>query len=144
MADLVGARLLVFRVGAVQCAVEASVVREIMSMLPTTRIPGARDQVAGVVNIRGRIVTLVDARKCLGQPQQDGDTSLVLLELGTRVVGLVVDEVVDLISTSGDTLAERDDLPGIEAVFVRAVGQYDEQSFALLDTDALLNPILPS
>ncbi len=53
-------------------------------------------------------------------------------------------KVVDLISTSDDTLAERDELPGIEAVFVRAVGQYDGQSFAMLDTDALLNPILPS
>ncbi|MCH6547115.1 MAG: chemotaxis protein CheW [Gemmatimonadetes bacterium] len=144
MADLVGARLLVFRVGTVQCAVDASVVQEITSMLPATRIPGAPEQVAGVVNVRGRIVTLVDARKCLGQASQDGEGLLMLLELGTRIVGLVVDEVIDLISASDDTLAERDELPGIEAVFVRAVGQYDGQSFAMLDTDALLNPILPS
>ena len=113
-------------------------------MLPATRIPGAPEQVAGVVNVRGRIVTLVDARKCLGQTSQDGEGLLMLLELGTRIVGLVVDEVVDLISASDDTLAERDELPGIEAVFVRAVGQHDGQSFAMLDTDALLNPILPS
>ncbi len=143
MADLVGARLLVFRVGTVQCAVDASVVQEITSMLPATRIPGAPEQVAGVINVRSRIVTLVDARKCLAQTQ-DGEGLLMLLELGTRIVGLVVDEVVDLISPSDDTLAERDELPGIVAVFVRAVGQHDGQSFAVLDTDALLNPILPS
>ena len=112
-------------------------------MLPATRIPGAPEQVAGVINVRSRIVTLVDARKCLAQTQ-DGEGLLMLLELGTRIVGLVVDEVVDLISASDDTLAERDELPGIEAVFVRAVGQHDGQSFAMLDTDALLNPILPS
>ncbi len=112
-------------------------------MLPATRIPGAAEQVAGIVNVRGRIVTLVDARKCLGQAQHD-EGWLMLLELGTRIVGLVVDEVVDLISASDDTLAERDELPGIEAVFVRAVGQHDGQSFAMLDIDALLNPILPS
>ena len=113
-------------------------------MLPATRIPGAPEQVAGVVNVRGRIVTIVDARTCLGQPRQDDETSLLLLELGTRIVGLVVDEVVDLVSSSGETLAVRDELPGIEAVYVRAVGQHHEQSFALLDTDALLNPILSS
>ncbi len=113
-------------------------------MLPVTRIPGAPEQVAGVVNVRGRIVTLVDARKCLGQAPQDGEGLLMLLELGTRIVGLVVDEVVDLISASADNLAGRDELLGIEAVYVRAVGQHDGQSFALLDTDALLNPILPS
>ncbi len=144
MADLVGARLLVFRVGVVQCAVDASVVQEILSVPPATRIPGAPEQVVGVINVRGKIVTLVDARKCLRQASQDGEGLLMLLELGTRIVGLVVDEVVDLISASDDTLAERDELPGIEAVFVRAVGQHDGQSFAMLDTDALLNPILPS
>ncbi len=112
-------------------------------MLPATRIPGAPEQVAGVVNVRGRIVTLVDARTCLSQPR-DGQGLLMLLLLDTRIVGLVVDEVVDLISASDETLAERDELPGIEAVFVCAVGQHDGQSFAMLDTDALLNPILPS
>jgi purine-binding chemotaxis protein CheW len=144
MADFVRARLLVFRVGDVQCAVEASAVREIMPILPATRVPGAPAQVAGVINIRGRITTLVDARACLGQRSEDADGSLVVLAVGSRVVGLVVDEVIDLISVPGEALAERDELPGIEAEFVRAVGQHAEQAFALLDTDALLSPILPS
>ncbi len=144
MADLVGARLLVFRVGDVQCAVDASVVQEIIAVPPATRIPGAPEEVVGVVNVRSRIVTLVDARKCLGRTPRDGEGLLVLLEFGSRIVGLVVDEVVDLISASKDTLAERGELPGIEAVFVRAVGQHNGQSFAMLDTDALLSPILPS
>ncbi len=127
-----------------RCAVEASVVREIMPILPATRVPGAPDQVAGVINIRGRITTLVDARRCLGQRSGDDEGSLVVLDSGSRVVGLVVDEVIDLISVSGEALAERDELPGIEAEFVRAVGQHAEQAFALLDTDALLSPILPT
>jgi purine-binding chemotaxis protein CheW len=142
MADLVGTRLLVFRVGEVQCAVEASAVREILPVQPATRVPGAPEQVAGLINVRGRIITLVDARKCLGQRFRETAGSLVLLELGSRTVGLIVDEVIDLISVAEGMLAERDGLPGIEAEFVRAVGRQGGEFFALLDTEALLRPIL--
>ena len=143
MSDLGSARLLVFWVGTLQCAVEASVVIEIMSIQPPTRVPGAPEAVVGVVNVRGRIVTLVDARTCLRQAPRDADGSLVLIQQGSRTVGLAVDEVIDVISLSRDVLEEREQLPGIEAEFVRAVGRHAGQSFALLDTDALLNPILP-
>lgn len=144
MADLVGARLLVFRVGAVQCAVEASEVREITAIEPPTRIPGAPPAVAGVVNIRGRIVTLVDVGQRLTLPSHDAGGSLVLLDVGSRTVGLMVDEVLDLISVPKEALAEREELPGVGAEYIRAVGRHGEHAFALLDTDALVNPILPS
>ena len=116
--------------------------REILPVQPATRVPGAPEQVVGLINVRGRIITLVDAHKCLGQRLQDTEGSLVLLELGSRTVGLIVDEVIDLISVGEGMLAERDGLPGIEAEFVRAVGQQGGESFALLDTEALLSPIL--
>ena len=125
-----------------QCAVEASTVREILPVQPATRVPGAPEQVAGLINVRGRIITLVDAHKCLGQRLQSTAGTLVLLELGSRTVGLIVDEVIDLIAVAEGMLAERDELPGIEAEFVRAVGRQGGESFALLDTEALLSPIL--
>ena len=55
---LVSARLLVFRVGTLACAAEVDQVREILPRLPTTRIPGAPPVVAGLVNIRGTLVTV--------------------------------------------------------------------------------------
>ncbi len=50
--------------------------------------------------------------------------------------------MIDLISVAEGMLAERDGLPGIEAEFVSAVGRQGGESFALLDTEALLSPIL--
>jgi purine-binding chemotaxis protein CheW len=144
MVDIVGARLLVFRVGAVQCAVEASEVREIIAVEPPTRIPGAPPAVLGVMNIRGRIVTLVDVCQRLTLPSRDAAGSLVLLDVGSRTVGLMVDEVLDLISVPEAALAEREELPGVGAEYVRAVGRHGDHTFALLDTDALVSPILPS
>src|SRR5437773_3400358 len=66
--SLVSARLLVFRVGALVCAAEVDQVREILPRLPTTRIPGAPPVVAGLVNVRGTLVTVVEGWRALGLP----------------------------------------------------------------------------
>src|SRR5437899_10483872 len=66
--SLVSARLLVFRVGTLTCAAEVDQVREILPRLPTTRIPGAPPVVAGLVNVRGTLVTVVEGWRALGLP----------------------------------------------------------------------------
>jgi chemotaxis signal transduction protein len=66
--SLVPARLLVFRVGTLVCAAEVDQVREILPRLPTTRIPGAPPVVAGLVNVRGTLVTVVEGWRALGLP----------------------------------------------------------------------------
>src|SRR2546422_2213521 len=66
--SLVSARLLVFRVGTLACAAEVDQVREILPRLPTTRIPGAPPVVAGLVNVRGTLVTVVEGGRALGLP----------------------------------------------------------------------------
>ena len=114
-----------------------------MGVQPVTRVPGASEEVSGVINMRGTVVTVVDVRRCLDQPA-DSEGSLVMIDLQNRTVGLVVDEVLDLITVPGGALAAREGLPGIEERFVQAVGRHDGRSFALLDTEALLSEILPS
>src|SRR5216684_5559657 len=110
--SLVSARLLVFRVGTLACAAEVDQVREILPRLPTTRIPGAPPVVAGLVNVRGTLVTVVEGWRALGQPEppagSDGGTT-VLLEVGggRKVLGFNVDEVVDLLTVDGGALERR-------------------------------------
>src|SRR5204862_4415277 len=102
MGDAQVVRLLVFRVGNLTCAAAAEVVREILPWLHTTRIPGAPPVVAGLVNVRGTLVTVVDGWKALGQPEPAARTegggagTLELLPIGgeQEAVGLHVDELV--------------------------------------------------
>src|SRR5256712_8702601 len=68
MADAAVVRLLIFRVGNLVCAAEADAVREILPRLGTTRIPGAPAVVAGVVNLRGALVTGGGGGKAPRQP----------------------------------------------------------------------------
>jgi purine-binding chemotaxis protein CheW len=142
-------RLLVFRVGTLACAAAAETVREILPRLETTRIPGAPAVVAGVVNVRGSLVTVVEGWRALGQPAPAGDTpagTTVVLEFagGRKTAGFTVDEVIDLLSVGGETLERRQALPGIDPTLVRAVGRRGGQVFVVLDTDALLTPIFAS
>jgi purine-binding chemotaxis protein CheW len=152
MSDAGVVRLLLFRVGRLLCAAEAERVREILPRLAPTRIPGAPPVVAGVVNVRGSLVTLVEGWRALRQPDPSGDGgagvagTTVLLEVGgaKKVLGFTVDEVVDLVSVAGESLDRRQALPGIDPTLVRAVGRRADQLFVVLDTDALLTPILSS
>ena len=142
-------RLLVFQVGDLACAAAAETVREILPRLEPTRIPGAPAVVAGLVNVRGSLVTVVEGWRALGQPAPAGemrDGTTVVLEFagGRHVVGFTVDEVIDLLSVGGETLEHRQALPGIDPTLVRAVGRRAGQLFVVLDTDALLTPIFAS
>jgi purine-binding chemotaxis protein CheW len=150
MADAAVVRLLIFRVGSLVCAAEADAVREILPRLSTTRIPGAPAVVAGLVNVRGTLVTVVEGWKALGQPAPapvDGGGTVgttVLLQVGAarKTIGFTVDEVIDMLAVSGDALERREALPGLDPRLVRAVGRRSGLPFVVLDTDALLGPIL--
>ncbi len=142
MHDYAGVRLLVFRVADMACAADASAVQEIIPAQRATRVPGAREVVEGLINVRGRVVTLINGRRALNHPPGDGDGPVILMEVGERTVGFSVDAVLDMFSVSPDDLAERADLPGVDARLVRAVGQRAGLSFVLLDIDALIGPYL--
>ncbi len=148
MSDTATVRLLVFRVGSLACAAEVESVREILPRLAVTRIPGAPPVVAGLVNVRGQLVTVVEGWRALHQsaPQESdaGGTTMLLQVGGGRVLGFTVDEVLDLLAVPSASLERREALPGVDPTLVRAVGRRAGQPFVVLDTDALLGPILSS
>ena len=150
MSEATLVRLLVFRVGNLICAADVDQVREILPRLPTTRIPGAPPVVAGLANVRGTLVTVVEGWRALGQPEPapgagDGG-STVLLEVGgsRTLAGFTVDEVMDILAVGAATLEERagGGLAGVDPMLVRAVGRRADQLFVVLDVAALLGPIL--
>ena len=162
--SLVSARLLVFRVGTLACAAEVDQVREILPRLPTTRIPGAPPVVAGLVNVRGTLVTVVEGWRALGlpslsptpSPEAGATGSTLILEMGKgedagngegagrKLIGFTVDEVLDMLAVGETTLEERKGLPGVDPTLVRAVGRRNGELFIVLDVAALLGPILTS
>jgi purine-binding chemotaxis protein CheW len=90
-------RVLVFAVaGRTRCA-DVDQVREIVPITATTRLPGAPRYVRGLINLRGTLVTVMDASMCLyGVPADSPDASILLVERGGRFAGVIVDSVFDI------------------------------------------------
>ena len=142
MRDLAGVRVLVFRVADRLCGADVRAVREILPRQVATRVPGADGAVAGLINVRGQLVPLVEGSRALGHSTDGGARTIVLLEVREQMVGFTVDEVIDLVSVADDDLSDRDDLPGVDPRLVRAVARRGDDTFVLLDLEALLTPIL--
>ena len=90
-------RVLVFGIaGRTRCA-ELGDVREIVPIMPTTRLPGAPPYVRGLINLRGGLVTVMDAALCLyGVPADGANASILLVERRGRLAGVIVDNVFDI------------------------------------------------
>lgn len=143
MADSQSVRVVVFQVGNLACGMLASRAREILPPLPTTRIPGAPDTVIGLVNVRGTLLTVVDGHRLLDRaPLPEHEGALLVVDVGTRRLGLAVGRVDDLFEIPADQLEAREALPGVDARLVKAVGRRDGRHFVVLDTEALLAPLL--
>ncbi|HEU4763252.1 MAG TPA: chemotaxis protein CheW [Gemmatimonadales bacterium] len=142
MADLTPVRLLIFQVGDLTCAVPVEAAREIVPVEAATRIPGAGAAVQGLVNVRGGLLTVVDGQRLLDRPSAGAAQSVIVLETGGRTVGLAVDRVLDLVALPAAELQDREALPGLDPRLVRAVGRRDDRLFVVLDTDALLAPVM--
>jgi chemotaxis signal transduction protein len=90
-------RVLVFTLAgrARCCAIDE--VREIVPITTTTRLPGAPHYVRGLINLRGSLVTVMDAAFCLyGVPADDHVASILLVEYRGRMAGVIVDNVFDI------------------------------------------------
>ncbi len=126
-------------------AVDAGAVLEILPAAPATRIPGSPAAVRGLVNVRGTVVTVVDAGLAIGIGSGPGapDGPVVLVSQRARPVGLAVDEVCDLVSADAAALEDRAALPGLRPDLVRGVGSAGGLTFVHLATDVLLEPLLP-
>ena len=89
--------MLLFSVGEQVYGCDIGAVREIIPQRPATRLPGAPPFVTGLINLRGTIVTVLDLGRRLERTAgARADGSVILCEMGTKLVGLAVDEVMDV------------------------------------------------
>lgn len=132
----------VVRVGGLICGLPAMVVREVLPAMTPVRLPGAPAAVAGLLNIRGVILTVVDGAALLGRAREPADEgAVVLVESHGRRLGVLVGEVLDFAELPAATVASASALPGIDARYVHAVAPGEGGMVILLDLDALLGPL---
>lgn len=134
--------VLSFRLGSEEYGIDILKVQEIRSYEPPTRIAHAPAHMRGVINLRGVIVPVVDLRQRFGAPSAviDGFTVVIVLHLGARTVGIVVDSVSDVLQIGSDDIRPAPQVNcTIDAAFITGLGSIAERTLILLDIQALLN-----
>ena len=127
-----------FKVGENTFGVDVRVVQEVLRPHPITRVPLAPPAIAGLINLRGQVVTAVDMRQRLGLPPNDGERESmnVVARLGDGVVSLLVDSIGDVIEVDdADFEAPPETLTGPSRGLV--LGAYKLDSTLLLALDVI-------
>ena len=142
--------VLTFLVGGENYAVELLQVQEIRSFEAPTRLANAARSVRGLLDLRGTIVTVVDLRTVLGSDDSIGAaTATVILTLGGRTFGLVVDAVDDVVSLKTADIQRPPSLGMttrlVQGLITVAGSQAGTQrTLQLLDTQALMATFAPA
>ena len=124
-------------------AIQSSQVVEIIRMQPITFMPKLPPFVKGVINLRGKIVPLIDLRIRLGKEpiEYNEHTSIVVIETGELSVGFIVDRVNDVTDISKNQISDSPKLAKeIENNFVIGIASLEEQVAMLLDPVRILAP----
>jgi purine-binding chemotaxis protein CheW len=139
-APMVSVRGLVCEVGEAHYAIPVERVREIVRYVRVTPVSDVPDAVAGVIDVRGRVIPVVDARRRFGQSVEftARRLAIVLADHATGLVGIVVDGVVDVVDIDGAATAAPTGVLA-RALGVAAVARTGERVLQILDIDAFLS-----
>ena len=136
-------QLVTFVVADEEFAIPILTVQEINRMMEITRVPESPDCVDGVINLRGRIIPVIDLRKRfgLGASERSNDSRIVVVEVNEGVIGFTVDRVNEVLRVSADIV---DPPPPMVcnhdgADYVQGVGKLDDRLLLMLDVNRLFN-----
>ncbi len=134
-------QLVVFQLGAELYGVEIARVHEIIRLQTVTRVPHAPAFVEGVINLRGKVIPVVDLRRRFGLPLADHTRAsrIVVVEIGDQVVGIVVDGVSEVLRVNKGTIEPPSPVvAGIESDYLHGIAKLPERLVILLNLDRVL------
>lgn len=131
----------VFKVGDAEYMLAATDVLQMESYTGATRVPGAKPYVAGIVQVRGRVIPVIDARARFGLPpiERGLDARIVVSQLGERTVGLLVDSGREVLKLTPEQLKPPPPLMAEQAGgMVKAVAQVGPRLVMLIDLEKVV------
>ena len=135
-------QLVVFELGDESFGVDISRVQDINRMQEITEIPHAPESVVGVINLRGRVIPVIDLRKRFGLPDavHTKDTRIVVVHLEGNLIGVIVDAVSQVLRIPADIVEPPSPvLAGVDSRYLRGIAKLDDKLVILLDLDYVLS-----
>jgi purine-binding chemotaxis protein CheW len=134
-------KFLTFYVGGEVYALEIGLVREIISLLPITFMPELPDYIKGIINLRGRVIPVVDVRIRFKKAPIDYDfkTCIIIIEVNDQAIGLIVDSVSEVALIEEENIKSPPTfMDKTDVSFVKAIGLIEEKIWLILDCEKLM------
>ena len=139
--DAVNIELLTFTLGGEEYAIDILKVQEIRGYESVTRIANAPAFMKGVINLRGIIVPIIDMRIKfnLGEPVYNEFTVVIILNIGRRVIGIVVDGVSDVVTLKEEDIRPAPEFDTFDTRYLKGLVTIDQRMLILIDIDLLMS-----
>lgn len=139
-ADSLAGKYLTFFLAGEEYGVEILRVQEIIGMMPITRVPNTPPHIKGVINLRGKVIPIMDLREKFGMPPaEETEQVMIVVQVAGRQVGVVVDKVSEVATiAAGDIDATPDFGAGVHTEFLLGLGKSQGKLKLLLDIERVL------
>ncbi|MBE9504258.1 MAG: chemotaxis protein CheW [Proteobacteria bacterium] len=134
-------QLVNFNLGKEEFAVDILKIQEINRVVEITRVPKSPDFVEGVINLRGKVIPIIDLRKRFGLEVTGltKETRIIVVDIDNKVVGLIVDAVSEVLRLPVGTVEPPPPMvAGIDSEYIYGVGKLEDRLLILLDINKFL------
>jgi purine-binding chemotaxis protein CheW len=135
-------QLVTFNIGDEEFGVDILRVQEIIRTMDITHVPRSPEFVEGVINLRGKVIPIVNLRRRFGLEARTFDkrTRIIVVELSGMVVGFVVDGVSEVLRIDSGTVEPPPAIVGgVDSEYINGVGKLADRLLILLDLNRLLS-----
>lgn len=135
-------QLVTFSIGEEEFGVDILKVQEIIRTMEITKVPRAQSFVEGVINLRGKVIPIIDLRRrfSLVSKPHDKHTRIIVIEISNMIVGFVVDSVSEVLRIPAGTVEPPPPVvAGLDSEYISGVGKLQDRLLILLDLDKLLS-----
>ncbi|HBV87258.1 MAG TPA: chemotaxis protein CheW [Desulfosporosinus sp.] len=134
-------KFLTFCMGSEFYGIEIKYVTEIIGLQPITEIPEMPEYIKGIINLRGKIIPVMDVRLRFRKPYREYNdrTCIVVIEIREVSIGLIVDSVSEVISIPDEEIVAPPNVAKDGNKYIKGIGKVGNDVKLLLDSDKLLN-----
>jgi purine-binding chemotaxis protein CheW len=133
-------QLVIFRLAKEEYGLPITKVQEINRLVPITKLPQTPSFMEGIINLRGRIIPVIDLRKrfSLAVSEYNDDTRIIIVEVSGQTVGIIVDAVTEVVRLPVASVEPPPPTFILEAQYIYGVGKVDDRLLILLEIDNIL------
>jgi purine-binding chemotaxis protein CheW len=132
-----------FRLGGEDYAIAITKIQEIIVMKPITRIPQVPSFIEGLINLRGSVIPVVNLRTLFGLEHRelDDETRTIIVNVGDRTIGYIVDEVTQVMKIAGDQIQPAPvSITAVSKQHIAGLAQLEDRLLVILEIERLLKP----